>query len=222
MPIMDGLESTRMIIKIFNAHMEKHPDGLDVRKIPIIALTANDTKEERQACLQSGMSEFLCKPPDMQEFRRILKSVFGWVSYSISIHNYISIIWKTTPTWTSTWLQSFGFSLSSYPPITRPTTNCFSTNKQSQSWRNCCKLYLVSAFVYWLWFWATLRLEPSHLLQITKSSFRKPHFLCRSKAKTNAYIVAGFFGCWLLTTIISVVSNIFSLVRVESPNSAGR
>lgn len=76
MPIMDGLESTRMIIKIFNAWMEKHPNGPDVRKIPIIALTANDSQEERQACLQSGMSEFLCKPPDMKEFRRILKSVF--------------------------------------------------------------------------------------------------------------------------------------------------
>jgi hypothetical protein len=32
---------------------------------------------EREACLNSGMSEFLSKPPDMKEFVRILKEVFG-------------------------------------------------------------------------------------------------------------------------------------------------
>jgi len=50
----------------------ENSNGFDVRKTPIIALTANDTPEERQACLNSGMTEFLCKPPDMKEFRRIL------------------------------------------------------------------------------------------------------------------------------------------------------
>jgi len=79
MPVMDGLQSTRAIIKIFKAHMERdeNADSYDVRKTPIIALTANDTNEERQACLNSGMTEFLSKPPDMKEFLRILKEVFG-------------------------------------------------------------------------------------------------------------------------------------------------
>lgn len=76
---MDGLESTRLIIKIFNAHMDKpeNQKGIDVRKIPIVALTANDSQKERRACKNAGMAEFLCKPPDMQEFIRILKGVFG-------------------------------------------------------------------------------------------------------------------------------------------------
>ena len=79
MPIMDGLQSTRAIIKIFNNYMEQPENAqkLDVRKTPIIALTANDTMAEREACLNSGMSEFLSKPPDMKEFVRILKGVFG-------------------------------------------------------------------------------------------------------------------------------------------------
>ena len=79
MPVMDGLQSTRTIIRHFKAYMEKeeNQDKPDVRKTPIIALTANDTLEERDACLNSGMSEFLSKPPDPKEFLRILKEVFG-------------------------------------------------------------------------------------------------------------------------------------------------
>ena len=45
MPVMDGLQSTRAIKKIFKAHMEKEENQTkeDVRQTPIIALTANDT-----------------------------------------------------------------------------------------------------------------------------------------------------------------------------------
>jgi len=49
MPIMDGLKSTKTIKKLFESHMQKeeNKDKLDVRKTPIIALTANDTEEEK-------------------------------------------------------------------------------------------------------------------------------------------------------------------------------
>ena len=53
MPEMDGLEATRMIRSQMNS-------------IPIIALTANDTDEDRDACMAAGMDEFLPKPLDQQ------------------------------------------------------------------------------------------------------------------------------------------------------------
>ena len=76
---MDGLESTRLIKKIWNQFMEKpeNAEGIDVRKTPIVALTANDSPLEREACMKSGMSFFICKPPDQKEFKRVLRTVFG-------------------------------------------------------------------------------------------------------------------------------------------------
>jgi len=54
MPGLDGLETTRRLLEI--EKRENRPP------IFIIALTANVLAEERQACLASGMSEFLTKP----------------------------------------------------------------------------------------------------------------------------------------------------------------
>jgi CheY-like chemotaxis protein len=50
---MDGLEATRTIRRQMNS-------------IPIIALTANDTEEDREDCMNAGMDEFLPKPLDQQ------------------------------------------------------------------------------------------------------------------------------------------------------------
>jgi PAS domain S-box-containing protein len=51
MPEMDGLEATRAIRSQMNS-------------IPIIALTANDRDEDREACMEAGMDDFLAKPLD--------------------------------------------------------------------------------------------------------------------------------------------------------------
>ena len=60
MPELDGLEATRQIRKLKN--------GLSV---PIIALTAGVSKEEREFCFKSGMDDFLSKPIERNELKRI-------------------------------------------------------------------------------------------------------------------------------------------------------
>ena len=61
MPEMDGLEATRQIIA---QYQEKRPR--------IVALTANATLGERDACFASGMDDFLAKPVQTSELRQVL------------------------------------------------------------------------------------------------------------------------------------------------------
>jgi len=51
MPVMDGLEATRMI----------RADAI-LRHLPVIAMTANASGEERDRCLAAGMDDFISKP----------------------------------------------------------------------------------------------------------------------------------------------------------------
>lgn len=60
MPVMDGLTATR--------HIRSQHDS-----IPIIALTANDTDDDREACLKAGMDGFLAKPLKKDALETLLK-----------------------------------------------------------------------------------------------------------------------------------------------------
>ncbi len=62
MPVMDGLEATRMIRKFEN-------EEKTFNKIPIIALTAGAFKDEEERSFEAGMNEFLTKPVDIPKLR---------------------------------------------------------------------------------------------------------------------------------------------------------
>ncbi len=65
MPVMDGLTATSLI-RQFNS------------ETPIIALTANATKEEKQKCLDAGMNDFMVKPIDPNMLR---EKIDFWLSH---------------------------------------------------------------------------------------------------------------------------------------------
>ena len=64
MPNMDGLESTRKIRAMNNV-----PKGL-----PIIALTANAFDDDRNACFDSGMNDFMTKPVSAEELSEMVRT----------------------------------------------------------------------------------------------------------------------------------------------------
>jgi len=67
MPRVDGFEATRQI----RAMEEGGP-----RRTPIIAMTANAMQGDREACLASGMDDYLTKPVDAQVLKTAL---MAWV-----------------------------------------------------------------------------------------------------------------------------------------------
>ncbi len=64
MPIYDGIAATTDIRALSEG---KRP------AVPIIALTAGISAEERERCLEAGMNDFLTKPVDMQQLAEILE-----------------------------------------------------------------------------------------------------------------------------------------------------
>ena len=63
MPDMDGYDATRRI-----RSMERESEG----HLPVVALTANAMRGDRERCLASGMDDYLCKPIDPEAMIRMV------------------------------------------------------------------------------------------------------------------------------------------------------
>ena len=69
MPVMDGLTATELI---------RSEGRLEMRNIPIIAMTAHVMEEDREKSYKAGMNEHITKPVDVGELRKkILKCLSG-------------------------------------------------------------------------------------------------------------------------------------------------
>ncbi len=66
MPVMDGFEATRTIRKA---------EARTGKRVSIIAMTANALAEDRDACLASGMDDYLAKPVTLDDLRRVFSRV---------------------------------------------------------------------------------------------------------------------------------------------------
>lgn len=66
MPVMDGFEATRMI------RQDENSEGFGSR-LPIVALTADAVKGDREQCLAAGMDDYLAKPFSQAELRRVVE-----------------------------------------------------------------------------------------------------------------------------------------------------
>jgi two-component system sensor histidine kinase/response regulator len=73
MPIMDGFETTRSI-----------RDILEMKDLPIVAMTANAMKGDRENCIASGMNDYITKPINREAMYR---TIGRWVSSSPTSDN---------------------------------------------------------------------------------------------------------------------------------------
>jgi len=64
MPEMDGFTATTQIRLLPNP----------ICDIPVIALTADAMKEDRDRCIQAGMNDYISKPFRLEELENVLKT----------------------------------------------------------------------------------------------------------------------------------------------------
>jgi len=77
MPVMGGLEATQWLRQI----------GC---RTPIVALTANAMKQDRDRCIASGADDYLTKPVDLESFYRVLKTYLHDELVNKQKNNYVN------------------------------------------------------------------------------------------------------------------------------------
>jgi two-component system, sensor histidine kinase and response regulator len=66
MPEMDGLEATREIRR------REKESTVDKKQVPIIAITANAMKGDREKCIEAGMDDYLTKPIKIELLNQVI------------------------------------------------------------------------------------------------------------------------------------------------------
>jgi CheY-like chemotaxis protein len=95
MPEMDGIEATNLIRKweeenIAQVSKLKGEEKVDLyaskiealphmKRVPIVALTANAIKGDKEKCLESGMDDYITKPIDRKIFFEVIEN---WISFN--------------------------------------------------------------------------------------------------------------------------------------------
>jgi CheY-like chemotaxis protein len=70
MPVLDGFAATREF-RFYEQHEQQH--GRAKPRLPIVALTANAMRGDREACIAAGMDDFLSKPFQMKDLAAMLQ-----------------------------------------------------------------------------------------------------------------------------------------------------
>lgn len=68
MPVMDGLEATRIIRRL---------DRADAKVVPIVAITANAFPEDKEASFENGVTGFITKPYSRQQLQEMIESLMA-------------------------------------------------------------------------------------------------------------------------------------------------
>ena len=91
MPVMNGIEATKAMIAF---EQSKHLDHT-----PVVAVTANALKGDRERFISEGMDEYVSKPIDLEKFIRVLKLFFQESSSVVipQVSKRDILLYKETP-----------------------------------------------------------------------------------------------------------------------------
>ena len=92
MPVMNGVMTTKEIIKYEEEHCLAHT--------PIVAVTTNSLKGDRESYLEAGMDEYIAKPISSQKFISVIKQFYSTKSETtkIATRGKKILLYRQTPT----------------------------------------------------------------------------------------------------------------------------
>jgi CheY-like chemotaxis protein len=72
MPVLDGLQATRLVRRKEIIQRREGAKQSEAGRLPIIAMTAHASDSDRRQCLDSGMDDYISKPFSVEQLRRML------------------------------------------------------------------------------------------------------------------------------------------------------